>query len=152
MATLIDEDKIITIKTGSIAEFVMMYLDDQEVPEGISLLDYDIHIDFINNKTRVPIFNASVGNGIVLSESPPIIDIIPNDPLQPIDDGGITIDEEGDEYAPTEYGTKGQYTVNAGDTLGWPLGDMPIDIKYIKGGVAQHTETFILRIEKGISQ
>lgn len=48
-------------------------------------------------------------------------------------------------------GENGTYTVDAGSTATWPLGKMPIDIRYTNNSVSQHTDTFILRMIKGIS-
>jgi len=38
----------------------------------------------------------------------------------------------------------GEYTINVGSSLGWPVGQMPVDILYLHGGITQHTEDFIL--------
>ena len=47
----------------------------------------------------------------------------------------------------------GEFEVDAGATIAWPIGKMPIDIKYTPGsGEAQHTETFYIDVQKGISQ
>lgn len=56
-------------------------------------------------------------------------------------DNGITITDM----------SLGKYTVNAGDTANFPLGKMPVDIKYVLNGIAQHTETFIINFIKGIT-
>jgi len=46
----------------------------------------------------------------------------------------------------------GEYTINAGSSAGWPLGEMPLDILYSKSGILQHTDDFILDFQKGRTQ
>ena len=105
----------LTIKTGSHGVFHMQYTDDKDEP--INLFEYEIYMDFIHPKTRLPLSRCRLREGIE------ILDI-----------------------------NEGTYYVDAGDTSDWPLGEMPVDIKYIHNGRAQHTETFILNIVKGITQ
>jgi len=47
----------------------------------------------------------------------------------------------------------GEFEVNAGSTLAWPIGKMAIDLKVtpLVGEVA-HTETFYINVQAGISQ
>jgi len=45
--------------------------------------------------------------------------------------------------------TTGEYTIDAGVSKDWPLGEMPVDIVYSKAYVPQHTEDFILDFVKG---
>jgi len=53
--------------------------------------------------------------------------------------GGITITDMA----------KGEYTINAGSSDGWPKGEMPTDILYTENGNPQHTEDFILDFDQG---
>jgi len=43
----------------------------------------------------------------------------------------------------------GKYEVNAGSTADWPVGKMPVDIKYAKAGQSQHTEDLIIDMIQG---
>jgi hypothetical protein len=117
------DDAVIQIKTGSIAEFVMQYTDDQDPPEPLSLDGMEIFMDFVNPKTRRLLSSCSIGDGITIMEG--------------------NYDGPGD---PIEDPYKGMYTVDAGSTEDWPLVKIPVDIKYVKNGKAQHTETFYLEI------
>lgn len=113
----IDTDKELTIKTGSSAVFTVVCTDEQDPPRPVSLENYEIFIDFIDPRTRVPITETSLDSGIK------ILDL-----------------------------ENGVYSVNAGDTINWPLGHMYVDIKYTNNGVSQHTDTFYLNIIRGNSQ
>ena len=57
-----------------------------------------------------------------------------------IDNGILVIDE-----------VNGLYVVNAGDTSNWPLGEIPVDIRYVNTGVTKYTETFYLEMGQGLS-
>ncbi len=123
------ENKTIVIKTGSEADFEIVYyadaVDDEglPVPAPISLEGYSIDMDFIEAKT-----------GNILKECSTV-------------DGSIIITEVAGVPA-----TTGTYIVYGGSTLGWQLGKMPVDIKYTLNGKSQHTEDLILDITKGRSQ
>jgi len=43
----------------------------------------------------------------------------------------------------------GAYTIDAGIALDWPIGEMPVDILYIKEGEPGHTDDFILDFTQG---
>lgn len=90
-------------------------------------------------------YKDDAGQAIDISEYEIIMDIIDPKTQKSLSensvDDGITITD----------GTNGVYMVNAGNTGNWPLGKIPVDIRYTNGGVSQHTETFILRMIKGIS-
>ena len=125
----IDESKVLTIKTGSAAVFHMTYQDDQDPPQPIPLNDLDISMDFINPKTRTILARCYTKIGAIASD-------------------GTILEEEADGISVLDP-LAGTYEVDAGDTIFWPLGDIPVDIKYTKGGKSQHTETFAIRIIKG---
>lgn len=68
------------------------------------------------------------------------------------DTGNLIISTSiGDGITLTDPGN-GKYQVDPGPTIDWPIGSMPIDIKYSVSGVPQHTETFNIEVEEGISQ
>ena len=47
----------------------------------------------------------------------------------------------------------GTFEVDGGATINWPIGKMPIDIKYTDpNGVAQHTQNFYIKVKQGLSQ
>ena len=117
------ENNTIEIKTGSDADFSMLFTDDNDPPEAISLEGYSISMDFIEAK-----------KGKVLKECS-------------TDDGSIVITEIDGQSE-----TTGTYSVYGGDTTGWQLGEMPVDIKYTLDGKSQHTKDFVLKIIKGRSQ
>lgn len=112
--------KVIPVKSGSDAVFAMTYKDEAGTP--ISIIDYDIYVDFYDPKTGVLLKRTSVGDGITINE------------------------------LPGQTPTVGTYTVNAGNTIDWSLGEMPVDILYGSGGMVQHTEDFILDMIKGHTQ
>ena len=122
-------DQIIDIKTGSSGLFTMIYSDPDAGEVGgdgepINLTGYSIFMDFVDRIT---------GKHIASLRYNP--DTIPPD-------RGITIIDAA----------AGSYAVDPGQTDWWPLGNMPIDILYMKGGVKQHTETFQLNVLKGITR
>lgn len=107
----------VRIKTGSHGGFRMIYLDPAEPNTTLSLNNVEIHISFINPRTRVVLYSAYIGHGIYV------------------------LDEEC-----------GLYIVEPGDTSRWPIGVMPFDIRYTKGGVSQYSETVFLEVICGYSQ
>jgi len=117
------ENLTIEIKTGSEADFDMLYTDNATPPVAISLSGYSIVMSFIEAKTGDTLKRCTT------------------------EDGSIVITEvEGDAE------TTGTYSVFGGSTLGWQVGEMPVDIKYTLDGKSQHTVDFLLDITKGRSQ
>ena len=116
----------IEIKTGSDADFDMLVTDnDPDDPQPISIIGWTIDMDFIEAKTGVILSDCSTADGsIIIRESNP-------------EGPGLNI---------------GEYSVTGGSTLGWQLGEMPVDIKYTYAGKSQHTDDFIIEIIKGRSQ
>jgi len=117
------ENNVIKIKSGSDVVLAMIYKDDAGIP--ISLVGYEIFMDFNNPKTGERLVGTWIDNGITITEV------------------------AGDAT------TTGTYTVNPGNSKFWPLGEMPVDILYRYGGLigtAQHTEDFILDFIKGHTQ
>lgn len=107
----------VSIKTGAHGGFRMVYVDPRDPIHALSLDDVEIHISFINPRTRIVLFSAYIGHGIeVLDEA------------------------------------CGLFIVEPGDTSKWPLGEMPFDIRYTKGGASQYTETIYLDVKCGYSQ
>lgn len=121
-------DKILVVKTGSHGIFHMTYTNNDISPKPIDLENYEIYMIFVDPRTRKVLKST---NSLLSTEST-------GDEERTID-GGITILDK----------KAGTYSVNAGDTSKWPLGMMPVDIKYVNGGRPQHTETFFLKIEQG---
>ena len=106
-------DNIIDIKIGSTAKFAVLYADAAGNP--VSLVGYDIAMDFVDKKTGEYILQATLGEEIIL-----------------------------DPY------TIGGYNIEAGDTSEWPVGIMPVDIKYTDPqGITHYTEDFGLNMILG---
>ena len=74
------EFQVLDMKTGSSAALHMAYTDDQDPAQPQSLLDYGIYVDFINLRTRVSLFRASVGEGVeILDEEGGLYSVDPGD-------------------------------------------------------------------------
>jgi len=114
---------VINIKQGSAVVLNCVYQDSEGNP--LSLTNIDIYTDFINPKTGITIFAASTI-------------ITPGGGIG----GGIIITNSA----------LGEYTIDAGNSAEWPLGQMPLDILYEKAGALQHTDDFILDFKKGRTQ
>ncbi len=116
------DNKIIEIKTGSEADFSMLYTDNQKPPVPLSLAGFSISIVFTDTKTGAVLKKCST------------------------EDTSIVITEiEGNDE------TIGTYSVFGGSTTDWQLGEMPVDIKYTFGGKSHITEDFLLKIIPGRS-
>lgn len=87
-----------------------------------SLEGYRIDVDFINGKS---------GRIVVSANS--------------TEDGGIVIHENGNDSV-------GEYTIHAGNSREWPLGNMPVDIMYSKNTDVIHTTDFSLNFSRGRSR
>ena len=93
---------------------------------------------------------------------------LPNKPKQPkeikdpkdpdyVDPDAPVLETEGGYQNPTDDEEEvitfylGEYTVDVGETWNWPLGVMPVDIKYVNDGIPRHTSTFRINVLKGLS-
>lgn len=74
------EFPVLDMKTGSSAELHMEHTDGGDPAQPQSLAGYEIYVDFMNLKTRIQLFAASIGNGIeILDEAAGIYTVDPGD-------------------------------------------------------------------------
>ena len=64
----VDPAKVIQIKAGSAAVFTITCRDSQDPPQVVDLTGYEIFIDFLDPRTRKPLAEVSIGNGINLTD------------------------------------------------------------------------------------
>lgn len=129
----IPETKIIEIKTGSEAIFDIAYTYTDEEIAAMEAADPGSTDSLVDN-------GIDIGTGYEIS-------IVFRNPKTQVILANCTI---GDGITITD-GPRGMYTVDAGNTQDWPLALIPVDIRYTNLGKARHTETFGIRMLRGIS-